>query len=404
MKIKLDAKTVATLTLPDGKDDEIFWDAELENFGVRLRRRRGGFFRKYVAQYRVAGRNRRVTIGSADMLVFGQAREAARKVLAKVALGHDPQAEREAKRQAQARTFKSVVADYLDAKQPELRPASLRVNKLYLTGPYFRPLHPAAINAITRTDVAGCVRAISRSHSTNTAAAARRALSAFFAWVIADGLLGDGANPVNGSHRPADPEPRDHVLTDAELVKVWRASRDDDFGRIVRLLILLGARRQEVGGMRWDEIDFDAGTWRLPKERSKNGREHVIALPQEALAILSSTPRRADDHLFGFRAAGFTSFTTGVQALERRLAGTVRPWRLHDIRRSVATKMADIGIEPHIIEACLNHFSGHRRGIAGIYNRARYERATAAAFMRWAEHIMTLVEGRESKVIPLLRA
>ena len=82
-----------------------------------------------------------------------------------------------------------------------------------------------AISAVTRTDVAACVRTISRNHSTNTAAAARRSLSAFFAWAISDGLLGDGANPVDGSHRPADPEPRDHVLTDVELVKVWRASR-----------------------------------------------------------------------------------------------------------------------------------------------------------------------------------
>ena len=306
MKLKLDAKTVAALTLPNGKDEEFFWDTELENFGVRLRRFARGVLRNYVAQYRVGQRSRRVTIGSADMLVLGQAREAARKLLAKVALGHDPQAERETKRQAQARTFKAVVADYLDAKQPQLRPASFRVSKLYLTGPYFRPLHPMAVSAVTRTDVAAAVRAITRSHSSNTAGAARRALSAFFAWAIADGLLGDGANPVDGSHRPADPEPRDHVLTAAELVNVWRACGDDDYGRIVRLLILFGARRQEVGGMRWSEIDLDAGTWRLPKERSKNGREHVIALPPEALAILSSTPRRADDHLFGFRDAGFT--------------------------------------------------------------------------------------------------
>ena len=112
-----------------------------------------------------------------------------------------------------------------------------------------------AISAVTRTDVAACVRAIARTHSSNTAAAARRALSAFFAWAIADGLLGDGANPVDGSHRPADSEPRDHVLTDAELVNVWKACGDDDYGRIVRLLILTrrspsGDRRPAVGRAR----------------------------------------------------------------------------------------------------------------------------------------------------------
>ena len=252
MKIKLDAKTVAGLALVDGQNETFFWDTELEGFGLRLRgRRRRGPLRKYVAQYRFAQRSRRVTIGSADKLTLGQAREAARKVLAKVALGHDPQAEREAKRQAQARTFKAVVADYLDAKQPQLRPASFRVSKLYLSGPYFRSLHPMAISAVTRTDVAACVRTISRNHSTNTAAAARRALSAFFAWAISDGLLGDGANPVDGSHRPADPEPRDHVLTDVELVNVWRACGDDDYGThrsAAHLVRQLAVRKSAVCG------------------------------------------------------------------------------------------------------------------------------------------------------------
>ena len=147
MKLKLDAKAVASLVLEDGKDEEFFWDTEFEGFGLRLRRRDSGDpLRNYVAQYRVNRRSRRITIGSADKLTLSQAREAARKVLAKVALGHDPQGEREAKRQAQARTFKAVVADYLQAKQPELRPASFRVSKLYLKGPYFRSLHPMAIN------------------------------------------------------------------------------------------------------------------------------------------------------------------------------------------------------------------------------------------------------------------
>ena len=401
MKLKLDAKAAAILALPDSKDEEFYWDTELENFGLRLRRRANGVLRNYVAQYRATGRTRRVTIGAADKLTLSQAREAARKVLAKVALGHDPQGERETKRQAQARTFKAVVDTYLQAKQRELRPISLRISKLYLTGPYFRSLHPMPISAVTRTDVAAAIRAITRSHTSNTAGAARRALSAFFAWAIADGLLGDGANPVDGSHRPADPEPRNHVLTDAELVSVWKACADNDYGRIVRLLILTGTRCQEVGGLRWSELDVDAGTWRLPKERSKNGREHVIALPPEALAILASGPREGGDHLFGFRAAGFKSWTRGKKALDSHLAGTVRPWRRHDIRRTVATGMADIGIEPHIIEACLNHFSGHRRGVSGVYNRALYERATAAAFVRWSAHVAALVEGREHKIVPL---
>jgi integrase len=401
MKLRLDAKTIPGLTLPRGRADEICWDAELEGFGLRLRRRSdGGLLRNWVAQYRASGHTRRITIGSADKITAAQARGAALKLLARVELGHDPQAEKRAKRQQAAHTVRSVVADYLEAKQGELRPESFRVAKLYLTGPYFKSLHPLAVDAVARADVASCIRAIVRKHSIPTAAAARRALSAFFAWCIAEGLLGDGANPVDGSHRPADPTPRDRVLIDAELAAIWNAvSPDDDYGRIIRLLMLLGARASEVGGLRWSELNLETGTWTLPAERSKNRRAHTIALPPPALAMIEAVPRAERDHLFGARAdAGFTSWPWRKQELDRRLAGTVRPWRIHDLRRTVATRMADIGIEPHVIEAALNHQSGHRRGIAGVYNRSTYERAVKAALARWAEHVLALVEGRESNV------
>jgi integrase len=374
--------------------------------GCGLRRRGdGGLLRTWTAQYRVGPRTRRVTLGTPEKLTPVQAREAARKVLARVALGDDPQAEKAAKRQQVARTFRSVVANYLEAKQPELRPVSLRITKLYLTGPYFRSLHTLAVSAITRSDVATCVRAISRKHSTTTAAAARRALSAFFAWIIAEGVMGDRPNPVDGSYRPADPTPRDHVLADAELVAIWNACGDDDYGRIMRLLILLGSRRQEIGGCAWSELDLDAGTWTLPAERSKNHRPHTISLLAPARAIISSVPQQAGrDHLFGDRAGvGFTSWSYGKVELDRRLAGAVKPWRVHDLRRAVATGMADIGIEPHHIEAALNHFSGHRRGVAGVYNRSSYDRAVATALVRWSEHVLALVEGRKSKVVSLPR-
>jgi integrase len=403
MKLRLDAKTIPALALPKGRTDEICWDAELEGFGLRLRRRSdGGLLRNWVTQYRANGHTRRVTIGSADKITPPQARDVARKLLARVELGHDPQGEKEAKRRQVTRTVRSLVAAYLDAKQPELRPVSFRITKLYLTGPYFRALHPLAADSVTRSDVAACVRTIARTHSTTTAAAARRALSAFFAWCIAEGALGNGANPVDGSHRPADPTPRDHVLGDAELVAIWNACGDIDAGRITRLLVLLGSRRQEVGGLRWSELDLDNGLWSLPKERAKNKRALLLPLPAAALAIIQSVPRTSRDHLFGDRAGeGFTSWSTAKRSLDHRLAGIVKPWRFHDLRRTFATRLADIGIEPHVIEACLNHYGGHRAGTAGTYNRSSYHRAVKAALARWSEHVLALVEGRDSNVVTL---
>src|SRR5262245_18625937 len=188
MKLRLDLNTIAALALPKGKTDDFAWDAELENFGLRLRRRSdGGLQRSWCVQYRANGRTRRVKLGTADKLKPAQAREAARRLLAKVQLGHDPQADRQAKRRQAEQTFKAVAEAYLAAKQPSLAPVSYRVFKLYLTGPYFRSLHAAPIRGIIRADVAARLTAITRDHSSNTAAAARQALSTMFVWAIEQG-------------------------------------------------------------------------------------------------------------------------------------------------------------------------------------------------------------------------
>jgi integrase len=315
--------------------------------------------------------------------------------LAGVALGGDPQREREVKRQAQARTFAAVAAAYLEARQSELRPTSYRVARLYLMGDYFKPLHPAAISDITHADVAVALRTIERERSAVTAAAARRAISTFFGWAIAEGLMGSRpVNPVIGTRRPADPEPRDRVLLSSELAAIWNATGGDaDYDKIIRLLMLLGSRASEIGGMRWSELDLVAGTWTLPKERSKNCKAHTITLPAPALEILRTIPRRPGrDHLFGTRVDGFVCWPDKKLALDRRLGDRVKPWVVHDLRRSAATHMADLGVAPHVIESILGH---HRQNVATTYNRSRYDREAAAALVRWADHLQALVEGRE---------
>jgi len=398
MKLRLDAKTVTALALGKGQRETFAWDTELPGFGLRLQGQR----RTYIAQYRANGRTRRVKLGAAETLSPTQAREGARRMLARVALGHDPQAEKQAKRAAAEHTFAHVAGAYLAAKQGELRPASFRITKLYLTGDYFRPLHARGVAEITHPDIAARLSAITRNHSAHTASAARRAISALFRWTMEEGWT--QTNPVIGTRRPQEAAARDRVLLDSELAGVWRACGDDDFGKIVRLLILLGSRRQEIGGMRWSEFDLNAGTWTLPKERSKNHRAHTITLPPVALDIIRSVPRGERDHLFGERAgSGFTGWSNAKTELDRRLDG-VAPWKLHDLRRSVATKMADIDIEPHHVEAVLNHYSGHRRGPHGVYNKSAYERQVKAALVRWSEHLLVLVEGRASDNVVALHA
>jgi integrase len=408
MKLKLDSRTVDGLALPKGKAEEFAWDTELEGFACRLRRRRdGNLQRTWTAQYRANGHTRRVTLGTVEKVAVADARAAARKVLARVALGGDPQAEKESKRVQAARTFRTVVSSYLAAKQGELRKVSFRITKLYLTGPYFRPLQAMGIDEIAHPDVAACVSAITRTRSSHTAAAARRALSALFRWTMEEGWR-TAPNPVIGTRKPVEVEPRDRVLKPAELVAILRACSDDsDYSKIIWLLALLGSRRQEVGGMKHSELDLDgaAPTWTLPKERSKNGRSITIPLPPTAAAIIRSVPYGDRDHLFGDRSTnGFTRWGAAKRELDQRLGNAVRAFRLHDFRRTFVSLAVELGIEPFHVALCINHHSASHRGLGSsfaVYDRSRNERAIKVALARWNEHLLALVEGRKAKLLSM---
>ena len=149
--------------------------------------------------------------------------------------------------------------------------------------------------------------------------------------------------------------------------------------------------------MCWSELTPDA--WTLPAERAKNHRAHTLPLMPMMQTILDTVPRMASrEKLFGERSpTGFQSWDLNKQALDARSG--VTSWQLRDIRRSITTRMADIGIAPHVIEQILNHVSGHKSGVAGIYNRSSYEREVRAALAMWEDHIRSLVEGGERKVL-----
>jgi integrase len=396
----LTAKAVAGLELPAGKNDAIHFDNDLAGFGYRLRRDSGNKIRRsWIAQYRRAGRTRRVLLGSASVLGADVARAAAKKVLAAVALGEDPQADRADRRDKDRLSASGVIAEYIEAKRAQVRANTFTGLQRYLTGPYFKPLHALPIDTVSRKDIAACLVRIARTNGAATAGRARSVLHAFIVWCMQMGYVEH--NPVIGTAKARSAGARDRVLNGTELAAVWRACGDDDHGRVVRLLILTGCRRQEVGGLRWSELDAKRGIWALPKQRAKNARAHVLPLPAVAWNIINAVPKIAvRDQLFGVNAEdGFTAWATSKTALDRRLGDAVASFTLHDLRRSVATGMADLGVAPHVIEQILNHQSGHKRGVAGIYNRSSYERETRAALALWADHVHTLVEGGERKVI-----
>ena len=279
-----------------------------------------------------------------------------------------------------------------------MRPRTYGEIERYLTGPHFRPLHSMPVDQITRRDVATRLTKISAENGSITAVRARGALSSFYVWAMGHGLA--EINPVVGTLKPEDSKPRERVLSNDELAAVWRACADDAYGKVIRLLILTGGRRAEVGGMRWSEIDFERGTWSLPPERTKNGRAHVLPLSALALHIIESVPQGVGrDHLFGSRSSDGLSHWHAKADLDRKLGTAVAPWRIHDLRRTLATRLCDLGTTPHVVEQILNHQSGHRAGVAGIYNRSGYANEVRAALALWADHVRALVEGGARKVV-----
>jgi integrase len=394
--VKLDAKTVASLALAPGKLDTIYFDSAMPGFGLRLRMGAAGrLLRSWVVQYRHAGANRRLLLGSAEVLGAEQARTAAKKVLAQVALGADPQADRSDRRSKDRLSLRSVIDQYLAGKKA--RPRTFYEVRRYLTGDYFRSLHGRPIDQVHQRDIAARLVVLEREAGTATARKARAALSALYVWAMRSGLM--TSNPAIGTPVPANAPSRERVLTDDELARIWRSCGDDDHGRIIRLLILTGARRSEIGGMAWSEIDFGRGVWTLAAARSKNHRPHTLMVMPMMQQILDTVPHMASrDQLFGFRGAGFTSWSAAKARLNA--ASGVTGWNVHDIRRSVATRMADLGVQPHIIEQVLNHQSGHKRGPAGIYNRSSYEREVRAALALWHDHVRAIAGGGERKVLP----
>jgi integrase len=395
MKLK-----TADIALPEGKRDHIVFDEELIGFGLRVRRLSGGAIRRYwIVQYRAHGRARRLIIGDAAKLTAAQARDQARKLLAKVELGGDPQGDKKERREKDTHSLHSVITEFLDHKTG-VKENTLRAARLYLEGDgYLGALRSLPVDRVTRRDLASRILVVSKASGVPTALAFRASLSGLFTWAVQTGLVEH--NSLIGAFKPKRPEPRDRVLTNQELAAIWRALDNDEYGQCVRLLVCTACRREEIGGMARSELSADGTSWTLPKERSKNGKPHTLPITPMMREIIDSVPERDGiDLLFGERGArGFTSWSRGKKALDQRL--DLPAWTHHDIRRSVATRMGDIGIQPHIVEEILNHRSGHKRGVAGVYLRSVYEREVRAAMALWSDHVRALVEGDERKIIAL---
>jgi integrase len=229
----------------------------------------------------------------------------------------------------------------------------------------------------------------------------RASLVKFLNWCAGEGFI--DANPAMFTNKNPE-QARDRVLSDSELRKIWHALPEGDFGDVIRLLALTGQRRDEIAELHWDEVDLDRAVITLPPARTKNGRQHTVPLAAKAKEILTTRWERRNPgrHLvFGAGQGGFGGWSFSKGRLDDEIK--IQPWVIHDLRRTVSTGMNEIGVPPWVVELVLNHVSGHRGGVSGTYNKALLAAEKATALARWDEHLMAVVDGRESGVATLRR-
>jgi integrase len=226
------------------------------------------------------------------------------------------------------------------------------------------------------------------------------ALGSLFGWLHRNRLV--TANPCTGVPRPSSGKPGERVLDNGEIIRFWHGcdAIHPTFAAVFRLLLLTGQRRDEVGEMSWDELQDD-GMWNLAGSRTKNGYPHKVPLPPLALEIIESVPHIGP---FVFSTNGRTPIS-GWSKVKRELDKAMAnppAWRLHDLRRTAITGMNELGISPHIIEQLVNHQSGHRGGVAGVYNKSVLMPERKDALVSWAKYINRLVVG-ETKILKFSR-
>ena len=390
-------ESVKAIALGD-RDDVVKFDGRLHGFGVRVRGLKDGTVsRRYLYQYKAFGKHHRMDCGAVGQVTATQARAAAQAYADAVRAGRDPAMEKRTFQTQTLLTLGGAIPRYLDYAVQSLRETTFYATKNYLEK-YWKPLHDLPLEQITRTHVATIVSDLSEARGPVAANRARAALSSFFKWAASkDAHL---TNPVRDSFKATEQGARDRSLTDQEAASVWLAAPDSEFGKIVRLLMLTACRRNEIGHLRWDEVDLDARTITLPKGRTKNKQRHVVPLTDQAVAILRAQSRRANGIVFGSGARGYGGWNRAKGRMDQSL--TLPPWTLHDLRRTVRSGLGKLGVQPHIAEAVLNHLPP---ALVRTYDTNTYEAEKRRALELWESHLMVAVaQATGANVTPLRKA
>jgi integrase len=386
--------------------------------------------KSFAVRYRYAGQPRKLTLGAWPALGLEAARSLGAKALRAAQEGRDPAREKQeakgaAKRQiveeirGRRDLFENIAREFVQRHAMKKTRATTWRETARILGLRPSPSDPSVlvdvggdvmsawrgrrIQDITRRDVNALLDTI-HDRAPIMANRTLAAVRTLFNWTIARDIL--LTSPCASIACPAEETSRDRILCDDELRLVWNAAASvgGAYGSLVQLLALTGQRLGEVAGMRWSELDLEAKLWALSSSRTKNRRQHEVPLADSVVAILRGMPR-IDGRVFTISrnfSRGRTKLDEAISAALPTGTKVPAPFVIHDLRRTVASGMARLGIQLPVIEKVLNHSSGSFRGIVGVYQRYDFYDEKRIALAAWAAHVEALVSGQQHvNVVPL---
>ena len=418
-KMKLTAAAIEKLNAPSEGRVE-YWDATLPGFGLRITCEGR---RTWTAIARLHGKQVRMSFGTFPKVGLADAREAARTAFQAIDRGEDPRIERKERKHPDL--VEDVVKDFIARHiDKNLRPRSAAEARRPLDRYVIPKWGSRPIKSIARRDVLDLLDDIVDEDKPIAANRALAAIRKLFNWCCSRDIL--ESSPVAGVTPPSKESKRERVLTEDEIQTVWKAcdAIGYPFGAYFKMLLVTGQRRNEVATMRWQDIDLDKGLWTLPRERVKADRVHEVPLSPVAVSILEALPR-VSAYVFSSRTAApkdakekdakekdqpISGYSKAKAKLDKQIAAIVAAanpdaeahdgvtWRIHDLRRTVGTHMARLGVDPYTISRVLNHAEG---GVTHVYRRYSYLDEKRRALDTWGRALEAMVGLLPSNVTPL---
>ena len=343
----------------------------------------------FLVMYRLAGagsRLRKYTIGPYGRITLPMARAQAQKIFVARLEGRDPAEE---KKQSRRRMVVDRIDDLIETYIREhisQTASSQRLSNL-LRGDVIPYWGTRSIHELKKRDVSELVSRISERNA-HAGYRLLKTLKTFFRWSVGRAVI--DFSPAEGLSANYRETSRDRVLSDQELAAIIHAARKNPppYGKIVEFLALTGQRRDEVTRLKWEELDEKTRTWTIPGSRTKNKKAHIVHLSEPAWKVIPETP--VSDYVFpNSKGNRFWAFAKAKREFDKRCGFT--GWRLHDLRRTIVSGMARLGVPPHVADKILNHQAGTISGVAAVYQRHDFLAERQEALDRWGAHVERIV-------------